>query len=588
MNRFHHVRIKLESFLNNLSLKKKLRYLYFLCILVPIFLTDIVILHALIKNEHAEQLHQMEKIAKSVQSMLSAATEDSALISTSLYMDNSLQDFVSRQYASPQDYFSSYREYIHNSLLQGVSRITNSVIRVYADNETLINGSEFARLSTVSQEPWYQQYTADGYSPRLLFSYDETDGRQVLFLRGMNGLYSDKAECLLCIEINYSTLDRDFQNMGYNDSVYVCSGNRILFTNAMPNYRWQPYDTFSPSDSVGLSQHFTLYGEDLDIYVMEPSGNVLALIRQNIHILILLLILNIIPPQLLMNLLENSITSRLSRLEKVFNQIDSDVLIKISGPSGQDEIGSLMDNYNRMADRMNSLIDTAYRCRLKEQKMDIARQNAELMALYSQINPHFLFNALESIRMHSILKKEEETADMIQKLAIMVRQNVDWSSDSNTIKRELAFVEAYLSLQKYRFGERLSYQINAQEDCQNILVPKLTITTFVENACVHGIEAKSFPGWIFVRVYTENNALCMEIEDTGGGMDEAEVERIQDRMRNASLKMLKEKGRVGMVNTCLRIRMMTEDTAQFSVESEPGIGTLVSIRFPLNKAIRAE
>lgn len=65
MNRFHHVRIKLESFLNNLSLKKKLRYLYFLCILVPIFLTDIVILHALTKNEHAEQLHQMEKIAKS-------------------------------------------------------------------------------------------------------------------------------------------------------------------------------------------------------------------------------------------------------------------------------------------------------------------------------------------------------------------------------------------------------------------------------------------------------------------------------------------------------------------------------------------
>ena len=143
-------------------------------------------------------------------------------------------------------------------------------------------------------------------------------------------------------------------------------------------------------------------------------------------------------------------------------------------------------------------------------------------------------------------------------------------------------------MQLFRFGERLSYQINAQEDCQNILVPKLTITTFVENACVHGIEAKSFPGWIFVRVYTENDALCMEIEDTGGGMDEAEVERIQDRMRNASLKMLKEKGRVGMVNTCLRIRMMTEDTAQFSVESEPGIGTLVSIRFPLNKAIRAE
>ena len=94
--------------------------------------------------------------------MLSAAIEDSALISTSLYMDNSLQDFVSRQYASPQDYFSSYREYIHNSLLQGVSRITNSVIRVYADNETLINGSEFARLT--EQLPETDIYYTHPYS----------------------------------------------------------------------------------------------------------------------------------------------------------------------------------------------------------------------------------------------------------------------------------------------------------------------------------------------------------------------------------------------------------------------------------------
>ena len=588
MNRFCLARIRLEDFLNNLSLKKKLRYLYYFCILVPIILTDIVILYAFTQAEHAEQQHQMEKIVGSVQSMLAAATEDSSLITTSLYMDNSLQDFVSRQYASPREYFDSYKDYISNSLLQGISRITNSVITVYADNETLINGSEFRRLSAVSQELWYQQYTEDGYSPRLLFSYDDTDGRQVLFLRGMNGLYSDKAERLVCIELNYSTLERDFQNMGYDYDVYVCSGNQIVLTNATPNYRWQPYSTFSSLGSVGLSQHLTLYGEELNIYVLEPGDDVLMLLRTNIHILILLLLLNIIPPQLLMNLLENSITSRLFRLEKVFNQVDSDVLIKISGPSGQDEIGRLMDNYNHMADRMNSLIDIVYRCRLKEQEMDIARQNAELMALYSQINPHFLFNALESIRMHSILKKEDETADMVQKLAIMARQNVDWSSDSNTIKRELAFVEAYLALQKYRFGERLSYKISAQEDCKNILVPKLTITTFVENACVHGIETKSSPGWIFVRVYTEDHDLCIDIEDTGGGMDEAEVERIQDRMQNANLMMLKEKGRIGMVNTCLRIRMMTENTAQFSVESESGIGTLISIRFPLNKAVRAE
>ena len=528
MNRFHHVRIKLESFLNNLSLKKKLRYLYFLCILIPIFLTDIVILHALTKNKHAEQLHQMEKIAKSVQSMLSAATEDSALISTSLYMDSSLQDFVSRQYASPQDYFSSYREYIHNSLLQGVSRITNSVIRVYADNETLINGSEFARLSTVSQEPWYQQYTADGYSPRLLFSYDETDGRQVLFLRGMNGLYSNKAERLLCIEINYSTLDRDFQNMGYNDSVYVCSGNRILLTNAIPNYRWQPYDTFSLSDSVGLSQHFTLYGEDLDIYVMEPSGNVLALIRQNIHILILLLILNIIPPQLLMNLLENSITSRLSRLEKVFNQIDSDVLIKISGPSGQDEIGSLMDNYNRMADRMNSLIDTAYRCRLKEQKMDIARQNAELMALYSQINPHFLFNTLNAGAQLAMMEGADRTYDYIQNVADFFRYNVKKGNDIVTLREELELIDHYIYILNVRFSGDIHYEKEISEDLLDCAVPSMILQPIVENCVNHGIREMSGEGRIWLKVYHgEKDTLVISIRDNGIGMDAEIIEKLK-------------------------------------------------------------
>ena len=190
--------------------------------------------------------------------------------------------------------------------------------------------------------------------------------------------------------------------------------------------------------------------------------------------------------------------------------------------------------------------------------------------------------------MHSVLKKEMETAKILENFAVLMRENIQWSQDFVTVDEECENVRRYLEIQKYRFGDRFEFSLCIQDSARRYYIPRFVLIIFVENACVHGIEAKSFPGWIFVRVYTENDALCMEIEDTGGGMDEAEVERIQDRMRNASLKMLKEKGRVGMVNTCLRIRMMTEDTAQFSVESEPGIGTLVSIRFPLNKAIRAE
>ena len=189
-----------------------------------------------------------------------------------------------------------------------------------------------------------------------------------------------------------------------------------------------------------------------------------------------------------------------------------------------------MHNYNRIVEINNELTNTIYKDKLREQESDLARKNAELLALQSQINPHFLFNALESIRMHSILKGENETAEMVQRLAVMERQNVEWHDDAVTIEEEEEFIDAYLQLQSYRFGERISFNIDISEDCKKILIPKLTLVTFVENACVHGIESKSSQGWIFVRVYKNDDQLFIEVEDTGDGMDEKPMlRRFQDR-----------------------------------------------------------
>lgn len=212
--------------------------------------------------------------------------------------------------------------------------------------------------------------------------------------------------------------------------------------------------------------------------------------------------------------------------------------------------------------------------------MVVAKQNAELLALHSQINPHFLFNALESIRMHSIIKKELETADMVQKLAVMQRQYVEWQEDEISIAREMDFVEAYLGLQKYRFGDRLSYKLDMDTGCEQFQIPKLSIVTFVENACVHGIESKGTSGWIFVRIFKENENLCLEIEDTGSGMDEEQAKTLLARMTNANINMLKSKGRVGIVNACLRLKIITNDEVYFELESEEGVGTLIQIQIP--------
>ena len=190
--------------------------------------------------------------------------------------------------------------------------------------------------------------------------------------------------------------------------------------------------------------------------------------------------------------------------------------------------------------------------------------------------------------MHSILKGEDETAEMVEKLAVMERQNVEWSNDLVTVKKETESIEAYLYLQSYRFGDRLSFDIDVEEDCESYLIPKLTLVTFVENACVHGIESKPTAGWIFVRVYKKGEDLVMEIEDTGGGMTDKEVSALIRSIEHVSIDKIKNMKHVGILNACLRMKMHTDNMVKFSIESEVGVGMCVMIRVPLSKLKQSE
>lgn len=122
--------------------------------------------------------------------------------------------------------------------------------------------------------------------------------------------------------------------------------------------------------------------------------------------------------------------------------------------------------------------------------MIIARNRAELDALKRQINPHFMYNTLESIRMHSLVKNEKETADLMGRFSILLRQVTRWSSDFVTVEEEAESVWFYLDIQKSRFGKRLEYSVYVQKETEQLMIPKFSVMTFVENACIHGIEPR--------------------------------------------------------------------------------------------------
>ncbi len=571
--------------MNNYKVRKKLLILYVFCVLLPLFVTDSVILTILLQAEKREQALQMENIASAVQFDLSYTIEEAVNMTKAVYVNRKVNEFLTRRYSSGYDFFEASQELMNASLYEAGfgSRTVNMVL--YADNETIVNGGLFYRLSSARGEEWYEKLQETDQDMILHFYYVGNNDpatsikRRISLVRKLNYYKDSECEKLVRLDLDYSNLVRKLTNMNYSMPVYVCVGDKIIFSNDGHNSLTKDYEYLTGSEKIGYETSWSIYGEDIRILVMREPNTIMVQIWQHFPLILFMLAVNILLPWLLTYIINNSFTSRLRELSRAFDQAEES-LKEIDDIRGTDEIGSLMRNYNRMVRRSQELIKTVYKDRLERQEIDIARQNAELLALHSQINPHFLFNVLESIRMHSILKKEDETAGMIEKLAILERQNVDWSEDLIPIREELKFISAYLDLQKYRFGDRLSYQITVPPQCEGYCLPRLTLVTFVENACVHGVENKAAPCWIDVRAWEKEGWLYLEVEDTGEGMDQQQVEELRARMGACSIDELKENDHVGIINACLRLRMITGGKAEFELESEQGVGTCITIRVP--------
>lgn len=262
-------------------------------------------------------------------------------------------------------------------------------------------------------------------------------------------------------------------------------------------------------------------------------------------------------------------------------KVENEEFSTIECNNGTDEIGKLIRSYNLMVLRIKELIEVVFKRDAEKQRLELAKKQAELKALQSQVNPHFMFNTLESIRMRSLIKGEDETAGIIENLSILLRTTINWGEDYITIEDEMLFVENYLQIQKYRFGDKLSYGFYAMEDCKNIRIPKLSILSFVENACVHGIEAVSHNANINVTVFKDENSLFIEILDTGMGIEENKLNEIRELLKDAKIDMLNKSKSTGVLNTYMRLQSYCNNM-KFEINSKLKEGTEITIQIYLN------
>ena len=237
----------------------------------------------------------------------------------------------------------------------------------------------------------------------------------------------------------------------------------------------------------------------------------------------------------------------------------------------RDEIGVLSRNFNNMVERINYLIHKVYQEQLLQQR-------SELKYLKFQINPHFLFNTLDTIHWLAVLRGVPELGDMTKKLGDIMREGIK-GDDFIMVDREIRNIHNYLDIQKYRFGDRMSVSIDVSEDILHIKVPKFILQPVVENAIVHGIEQKIGEGVIHISGSAQGELLLFSVSDNGDGMQRSELDKLRlDRNDDDE----RPGQGIGLKNVHQRIRLYYGLEYGLRIESEPGRGTTVTIRLPLS------
>ena len=272
--------------------------------------------------------------------------------------------------------------------------------------------------------------------------------------------------------------------------------------------------------------------------------------------------------------ISTQISKPIVRLQREMEAVE-DLSFRLQSDStigGTKEIVSLNKSFCKMMNRIHDLAQEV----VNEQK---EQNKAELKALQNQINPHFLYNTLDSI-IYMIDENENEKAEeMIVALSRFFRISISRGKNIIPVKSELDHVKYYLQIQKMRFGDSFSYDVDASDEVLSLPIIKLILQPIVENAIVHGLGEKPEEGaMIKIKAYLDSSYLCFDIEDNGFGMLPDKIEEIYQSFKDKTI----HRG-VGLSNVYQRIRIFYGEKADIIVDSSLDDGTKISIRIPLQE-----
>ncbi|WP_127493329.1 sensor histidine kinase [Paenibacillus glycanilyticus] len=279
--------------------------------------------------------------------------------------------------------------------------------------------------------------------------------------------------------------------------------------------------------------------------------------------------------------LSYTITKPIKALRRRMKQAETGQYLPIEQVQSSDEIGSLVRSYNNMITTIGTLIEDVYMAEIK-------RRQAKLIALQNQINPHMLYNTLESIRMKALMKDDEETAGMIKILARMFRLTLGKEGNYHSVRHELEYTANYLQLQNIRFDDSFHLHIKVPDEMLSCSIIPLVFQPIVENSINHGFEDYSRPLNIEIEgIWTEEGEILIRITDDGAGISSSKHKELLQMLEEAGAGKprladaeLPENEGLGLKNIAERIKLHYGERYSLTIRPGQDRGTIVEILIP--------
>lgn len=577
-------------------LRKQLNLVYWLAVCIPVLIIGIYLVASTRNLLYRQDYASLESDNLRVRSIMVDATNMIDTIGNALLGDEELQKVINKTYATSQEAYEAYRYYdTFNEYKDNFTVISR--IELYTDSKT-----EYVSFKTateeIKQQTWYQKAIS---TPQPVWVVVQTKSatkaiiNELRFVLRVPIIKTGKYAVLVIVVSNNHLKSRINNNILKSDIAvnqdiifYSESGKRGQRLEAGINYE-EDYFHYSGKTTYGgkevlmqISTMIPIYSSD-KIYIVTSDATAIPYIRSITIFCSIIVILSIFVPFVVITIYTRTLSNRILILRRVMHQASLGDYHITEKFYGNDEITDVFTDLQKMIVSITKMDEEIYSAKIKEEQLFSHQQRIKYEMLASQINPHFLYNTLETIRMKALNVQDKEVANAIKLLGKSMRHVLDNSLRTVSLESEIQYIRVYLEIQHIRFGDRLRYQIHIAEemDGKHYFILPLLLQPIVENAVSHGLETQTGVGDLVIDIGYEDDMLMICVKDNGMGMTEEELNLLITRMKKEELSTGES---IGLHNIYQRIRLFYKEPYGVEITSTLNSGTEVRVYLPKTSA----